>query len=217
MALNNPQRQSVSWRNEAIGLARSNPSHAMDLARRIPDGWYRAQALAEIASGAPDQIADVAFAEAIAAAKSGPDAYQQVAVLGWVLAAALKRNEEKRAKQVAAIALPEIHRIEPPPSRAYALELLIQAAWRLPMLRAAFIAATLKHLPPERCHYFWRARRLYRAIALLLGKDDPRKAAGFVAALPAGKMRDQIEALLASKGAERQRLAALAQGSAFRA
>jgi hypothetical protein len=216
MVRNLPHRQSISQRQEAMQLARGNPARALELARRIPDGWYRAQALAHIAFGAPDSIADVAFAEAIAAAKTGPDAYQQVAVLRWVIMAALERGDAKRAKQVVGIALAAIPSVEPPPSRAMALGMLLEAASRLPNLREKVIAATLMHLPPERCHYFWRARRVYRAIALTLVEHDaPAAARAFIETLPAGKVRDRIARRIGAQIAERDRLAALAGASAF--
>ena len=61
-----PRHESIVGRNQASQLAASQPQRAFDLATTIPDGWYRAQAMATIAMTAPEALSQKAFREASA-------------------------------------------------------------------------------------------------------------------------------------------------------
>src|SRR5262245_48988440 len=92
-----PQHASVVNRGQACALAQSQPQRAFDIALTIPDGWYRCQAMAEIARHAPDALSDKAFRQARAAAMAGDDAYQRAAVLAFAITAALGRGRNDLA------------------------------------------------------------------------------------------------------------------------
>lgn len=72
-----PKPESVMNRGRACELARRKPQRAFEIARTIPDGWYRCQAMAEIAEHAPEELSEQAFREARNAAAAGNDEYQR--------------------------------------------------------------------------------------------------------------------------------------------
>jgi hypothetical protein len=191
-----PQRASVVNRGQACALAQSEPQRAFDLALTIPDGWYRCQAMAEIALHAPDPLSEKAFRHARTAAAASHDSYQRSAVLAFAIAAALGRGRKDLASAMLRNALTLAPAVEPMASRAHALNLL----WRTAThhgdgnMRAAVIAAVEAHVHPDRS---WRARRLYRDITDELARADPRKAAAVVTAMPPGKARAYLERRLA--------------------
>jgi hypothetical protein len=196
-----PRQESVLGRGRASDLAKSQPQRALEIARTIPDGWYRCQAMATIAREANDLgIVDTAFKEARIAAAAGDDAYQRAAVLAFAIVAAMKRSRIELAKAMLHDALALIPSVEPTASRAYALDGL----WRTTSavgdhaMREAVLAAVQAQVHPDRS---WRARVLYRDIAANLAWDRPGLADAFVRAMPAGKARDYV----ARRRAEGQR------------
>jgi hypothetical protein len=195
-----PRAESVVGRGQASRLAASQPQRAFDLATTIPDGWYRAQAMATIAEVSPGPLSEKAFRAARAAAAAGDDAYQRAAVLAFVIVAATKRNRIELAKTMLDDALALIPSVEPMASRAYALDGLWRAASTVGdrAMRDAVLAAVTAHVHPDRS---WRARRLYQDIAANLAWDRPDLADAFVHAMPEGKAR----AYVARRRAEGQR------------
>jgi hypothetical protein len=181
-----PRRESVVGRNHASAIAASQPQRAFDLAATIPDGWYRAQAMATIAMAAPEPLSENAFREARAAAAAGDDAYQRAAVLAPVIAVALKRGRRDLAGAMLADALVLAPTVEPTASRAYALHALWSVAIDLgdEGMRKAVLMRIKAHVHPD---HSWRARRLYRDIADWLAAREPRQAEAFVRAMPQGK------------------------------
>jgi hypothetical protein len=60
-----PLPQAALRRGEADRIAAREPEHALALARTIPDGWYRCQAMARIAAETPEPaLIDKALAQA---------------------------------------------------------------------------------------------------------------------------------------------------------
>jgi hypothetical protein len=199
--IHQPRRESVVGRGRASDLAKRQPQRALEIARAIPDGWYRCQALATIARDADDPvIVEQAFEEARAAAAAGDDAYQRAAVLAFAIVAAMKRSRVELANAMLHDALALIPSVEPMASRAYALDGL----WRTTCtvgdraMREAVLAAVRAHVHPDRS---WRARRLYQDIAANLAWDRSDLADAFVRAMPQGKARDYV----ARRRAEGQR------------
>jgi hypothetical protein len=178
-------------RGRACELAKSEPQRAFDIARTIPDGWYRCQAMAEIAEHAPDPLSEKAFQEARSAAAAGNDEYQRAAVLAFALIAALRRRRHDLADAMLADALAIVPSVKPMASCAYAHEGL----WRVCMhlgdrtMQNAVLASVLAHVHPDRS---WRARGLYREIVATLAWDRPDEAEAVVRAMPEGKARDFV-------------------------
>src|SRR5262245_31462843 len=121
-----PAPESINGRRLACQLATNEPQRALEIARAIPDAWYRCQALTEIAEHSPIDQFPALFGEAVAAAQVAPDAYQCVAVMGWPLMAAIDRGRADLAEQELAGTLVRVPHVTPMASRAYALMLL----WR---------------------------------------------------------------------------------------
>jgi hypothetical protein len=186
-----PRPESVMNRGRACALARSEPQRAFEIARTIPDGWYRCQAMAEIAEHAPEALSAKAFQEARDAAAAGYDAYQRAAVLAFCLIAALRRRRHDLANAMLADALAIVPSVKPMSSCAYAHEGL----WRVCMccgdrtMQNAVLASVLAHVDPDRS---WRARGLYREIVATLAWDRPDAAEAVVRAMPQGKARDYV-------------------------
>lgn len=187
-----PQWESVVNRGQACALAASEPHRAFDLARTIPDGWYRCQAMAHVARTAPADLSEQAFREARRAAAQSYDNYQRAGVLAFAITAALERGRKDLANAMLADALALVPSVEPMASRAYALNLLWSTIAHTgdAAMRAEVLAATHSHCHPDRS---WRARRLYREIADWLAERDPRKARALIAAMPEGKTRRYLE------------------------
>lgn len=187
-----PQRESVVNRGQACALAASQPQRAFDLARTIPDGWYRCQAMAHVARSAPADLSEQAFREARRAAAQSYDNYQRAGVLAFAITAALERRRKDLADAMLADALVLVPSVEPMASRAYALNLLWSTIAHNgdAAMRADVLAATQAHCHPDRS---WRARRLYREIADWLAERDPRKAKAVIEAMPHGKSRAYLE------------------------
>lgn len=187
-----PQWESVVNRGQACALAAGQPHRAFDLAQTIPDGWYRCQAMAQVAQDAPPDLAEQAFREARRAAAQSFDNYQRAGVLAYVVTAAFAGGRRDLVNDILADAFALIPAVEPMASRAYALNLLWStiAYHGDGELRRLVIAEVLAHVHPDRS---WRARRLYREIADWLAERDPRKAKAVIAAMPPGKSRAYLE------------------------
>jgi hypothetical protein len=187
-----PEPQSVVNRGRACELAKGEPQRAFDIASTIPDGWYRCQAMAEIAEHAPEPLAAKAFAQARAAAAAGADDYQRAHVLAFAMIAALRRGRRDLANDMLADALAIAPSVEPMASRAYAMEGLWRVCRSLGdwTMQHAVLASVQALVHPDRS---WRARQLYREIADDLAAHDPRRARAFVAAMPEGKARSHVE------------------------
>ena len=193
-----PDGKSVVNRGQVTALARSQPQRAFDLALTIPDGWYRCQAMADIAEHAGEPLSDKAFRHARAAAAASHDAYQHAGVLAYAITAALRRGRTDLANTMLKDALALAPSAAPMASRAAALELLWKAAAHNgdAKMRDAVIASTQACVHPDRS---WRARRLYRDITDWLAQRDPRRAAAIIAAMPDSKVRGYLARRLSAR------------------
>ena len=187
-----PKRASIVGRGQVSALAKSEPERAFALARTIPDGWYRCQAMATIAGEAPDALADRTFTEARAAAAAGDDDYQRSAVLAFVLMTALRRGRKDLAAAIIDDALALIPTVEPMASRAFALSCLWSTTAHLGdrVMRERVLAAATAHCHPDRN---WRAKRLYRDIVADLAWDRPDLADELIRQMPDGKARAFVQ------------------------
>lgn len=114
-------------RDRVARLAKSEPVKALAAARKIADPWFRAQALAYVARYSEESTVAIAN-EAARAAKQGQDAYQQVAVRAWEVAALAETGHTAEARKSLSSAERASANITPVASRAEALFLLMQAA-----------------------------------------------------------------------------------------
>jgi hypothetical protein len=187
-----PSQASVAGRREAAQLATNEPQRAFDIAGLIPDGWYRCQAMAEIALLAPEPLSEKAFVKALEAAAAGADDYQRTAVLAWVIEAALKRRRPDIAEMALKRALALAPSVEPMNSRAYAFRSLWKVTGALGdgTMRNSVLVCIQAHVHPDRS---WRAKRLYRDIAANIAWNRPDQASAFIRNMPLGRARAFVE------------------------
>lgn len=171
-------------------IAPSDWIAALGIARTIPDGWYRAQALATVAECAPDRHVLDLLKEAVAAANTCHDAYGMVAVLSWPLQIAFRRGQADFAERERERAIALAPDIEPLASRAFALQCLWGACYiSAPEHAEPVWRAILALCPPDRS---WRAARLYRHVAEVLDARNPGSAIKVIRAMPDGPAREKL-------------------------
>lgn len=159
-------------RDHAQSLAKSNPAKALDLARKVSEPWFRAQALAWVArfiDGDPIPVAS----ESAKAARECEDDYKKSAVRAWEIAALAERDCTAEARKRLSEALAIGKRAEPTSSRSEALFLLLQAAFKIGRNDATQVYEVLKASCPVDEH--WRCKRAVRdGGKLILGEFEPR-------------------------------------------
>jgi hypothetical protein len=157
-----PSWTSVDGRSEVERLAPKDWAKALDRARTIPDGWYRAQSLATVAEHATERVRDI-LNEAVKAADACHDAYGKVAVRSWPIKAAFKRGQISFAERERDLAIALAASVQPRASRAFALQYL----WGGCYIGGAHHAEPVWRAILSLCHpdHNWRAARLYRHIA----------------------------------------------------
>jgi hypothetical protein len=176
---------------EARELTETDSDRALANARADRRPWFRCQKLALVARFAPEPVAEIAFAEAIAAAAAGKDLYQQNAVLAWPIRAAIERGRVDLAEGWLRSVLDEAPEIKPLASRAFALSLIWPAAFPGgSRLRGKVLQTVFATCPVD---VYWRADALYRQIADTLRSVSEAESDAVIAALPAGKTRTKLE------------------------
>ncbi len=123
--------ECAGLRNRVCDLAPSDWAAALKIAISIPLPWYRVQSLAVVVTTAPDNRVDDLLDRACRTARTDKDAFRSLAVLAWVIDAALFRDRTKEAARVLRSALAGSDKITPPSSRARALGLLVERATRV--------------------------------------------------------------------------------------
>ncbi len=181
---------SVDGRRRVSDLAPADWSRALEIARKIPDGWYRAQALATIAQHAPESgVLDI-LNEAVKAADTCHDEYGMVAVRSWPLQVAFARGRVSFGESERDRAIALAPQIEPLASRAFALQSLWGGCYiGGPQHAKPVWDAILRLCPPDRS---WRAAQLYRHIAEVLEARGPGSAIKVIRAMPEGKARAKL-------------------------
>ncbi len=123
--------QCAQMRARVHQLAPTHWAEAFRVATDIPLTWYRVQALAAVAKAAADDQVGAVLEKASSEAGKDTDAYRRIAVLSWVIDAALERERKVFAQQTLRSALAQSDAITPMKSRASALELLLARATKL--------------------------------------------------------------------------------------
>jgi hypothetical protein len=177
--------------------AETDPAGARQLAVRIPDAWFRCQALAWIARFAPAADVESLAREAWAAAQSAPEPYQVIGAAAWPLRALVEREREETAlwllQDVLRVA-PSVHKLI---NRADALFLVWQAAFPLgpkgrgavlePLVEACLGTATA-----------WQAGRILADVVLQLAVVDRSAAERLLERMRGDRYRKQAERRLAA-------------------
>jgi hypothetical protein len=159
-------------RDHANHLAKSNPRKALDLARKVIDPWFRAQALSWVTrftDGDPIAIAS----EAAKAADECDDDYKKSAVRAWEIAALAERGCSSEARKRLRVSTRRAIKVTPASSRSEALLLLMQAALKLSREDAVSVYEALTGSCATEDH--WRCKRaLTDGGRLISGELEPR-------------------------------------------
>jgi hypothetical protein len=161
----------TSDRDQVARIAKTDTAKAVVIAEKITDPWFQAQAWSHIARYAAKPL-QFSRRAAKSAAK-GKDAYQQMAVRAWEIAALAERDCGMQARLALTEAVELAQTIEPLSSRAEALLLLFQAAFKISIADAGSVGEIiLDSLSSDN----WRAKRARKYVKLMLGgKMPPRE------------------------------------------
>lgn len=163
---------ATNQRDHASNLARSNPKKALDLARKVIDPWFRAQALSWVTRFTDDDPVAIAT-EAAKAAGECDDDYKRSAVRAWEIAALAERGCTSEARKRLAEAVKRARGATPASSRSEALLLLMQAALKLSREAAVQVHETLTASCSPEEH--WRCKRVLRdGERMISGELEPR-------------------------------------------
>lgn len=159
------------YRDQVAQLAKTNSEKAIEVAKKITEPWFQAQAWSHLARYA-DKPLPFAHKAAKAAAKTKDD-YQRSAVRAWEIAALGERKNLLQARKALAEALELASSVEPISSRAEALLLLFAAAFKISKEDATLAAQVLI----KSCaSTHWRAVRACKyANSILAGEMLPRE------------------------------------------
>ena len=159
------------YRDQVAELAKTDTKKATEIAEKITDPWFQAQAWSHLARHAEKPL-PFARKAAKAAAKSKDD-YQRSAVRAWEITALAEREYKTDARQVLVDATALAETVEPISSRAESLLLLLQAAFKISKEDAANVAGVLERSCSSN---HWRAMRARKSAAeILKGETQPRE------------------------------------------
>jgi hypothetical protein len=112
----------------ASRLAPDQPERALRAAQAIEAPWFRCQALSQVARYWPDEKYDRVLKEAVRAADSQDQVFNQVAVSAWPIRAYLERGNAPPAEKLLAKGTAASRTIENMGSRSEALFSIFQAS-----------------------------------------------------------------------------------------
>jgi hypothetical protein len=165
---------STLQRDQVFELAKTAPQQALLKARRIPEPWFRAQALACVArctEGDPLAIAS----EAAQAAADADDGYKRSAVRAWEIAALGERRHQIEARRALRNTVNSASTVQSTSSRSEALIQLLQAACAISQRDADELAKRLYATCPTTEH--WRCITSFRLLLLKQNFDRIRNGA----------------------------------------
>jgi hypothetical protein len=116
-------------RGHAENLAGHDPLKALNLARRVSDPWYRAQALSYVAWRTPEKCVEIAQ-EAATSAANASTLFERTAVRVWEIEALARCGYESEAINSLEESVESAVQIEPPSARSECLFRLLEASFR---------------------------------------------------------------------------------------
>lgn len=179
----------ASERGLVIKSAQSDNEHALKLARKIDDPWYRTQALAWVARYAPNGKIEKLAREALDSASEQADPYKVVAASAWPVRALIERDRGQVAEDVIVRLLDLSDKIDHSVSRLEALFLLWQAVY--PLGDAMLRQVQDRRVDACRAANSWKAGDRLAWAATILAADHPEEAQELVAVLREGRVKRQ--------------------------
>ena len=158
-------------RNLANQIAPDQPERALSVARAIDAPWFRCQALSQVARYWPDEKYDPILKEAVRAADSQDQVYNQVAVSAWPIRAYLERGNAPPAKKLLAKGAQASRAIENMGSRSEALFAIFQASkpFAIDLWQPIFWALVEAAEPA----LSWRQLRNLKNAVAMVASDNP--------------------------------------------
>jgi hypothetical protein len=174
--------------------ARAEAAEALERARRTPDAFLRAQALAHLAWHASAGEWEALARECAAACDDVAEPFQRASILAWPVRIYLDRRHPDRAEALMAEALRRADDIDNPLSRADAINILWDAAAPYPSrARHAAVAALVRACTVAES---WKTAGHLRDATLTLAREDVELARRLLPHIPEGQFRRQAEARL---------------------
>ena len=156
------------YRDQVAQLAKTDTVEAAAIAEKITDPWFQAQAWSHIARYAPKPLQ---FSrKAAKSAAQGKDDYQRSAVRAWEVAALAERGLDTQARSSLTEAVALARTVEQLSSRAEALLLLFQAAFKISVEDAKSVAEIIEDASSSG---HWRAKRARKDVKLMLSSEMP--------------------------------------------
>lgn len=175
----------VTKREFVTKLAASEPEKALDVARIIPESWYRCQALAHVACNLKQRkLREEIIHEALKAAYELREPNRIVSVAAWPVRAMVAGGDRRLESVVDEL----LHRIQVEPNpvrRADALLLLFEAVYYEARVREVVLEVLLRACEEMNS---WKRPHILSDIALVLAIDDPARAAQIVELIGEGRM-----------------------------
>ncbi len=156
------------YRDQVAQIAKTDTEAAAEIARKITDPWFEAQAWSHVARYADRPL--VFTRKASKAAAKTKDDYQRSAVRAWEVSALAEREYIDQARQVLSEAVELAQTIEHEGSKAEAIMLLFSAAFKISKSDAESVAKAFEVASPMT---HWREKRAMKDIALILSGEHP--------------------------------------------
>lgn len=157
----------TTQRDHVIQIAKTKNDIAYSKTKNIKDPWYKVQALAAVARYNKEKAVKYCN-EAIKISKTCSDHYQVAAVQSWVIAALAETGNIKEASNLLNKTLVDSQLILPNASKAEALYLLIQAAYKINAKSFSLVYETIqKEISGDQN---WRCKRVVKNANNLLNK-----------------------------------------------
>jgi hypothetical protein len=156
------------YRDQVAQLAKTDTAKAAEIAEKISDPWFQAQAWSHVTRYAdrPLQFSR----KAVKSAARGKDDYQRSAVRAWEIAALAERGYRLQAHRSLTEAVELARTVEQAGSRAEALLLLFQAAFKISKEDASNVAEVLQAASSSE---HWRAKRARKDVRMMLNGEMP--------------------------------------------
>lgn len=156
------------YRDQVAKLAKTDPDKGVEISKKIVDPWFQAQAWAHLTRWADSPLRFSRHA-AKSATKTKDD-YQKSAVRAWEVAALAERGYQDQARKSLTEAVELAASVSPLPSRAEALFLLFQSAFKI----SNDDAKKVEQVMISSCTQpHWRVKRALREAALMLKHEVP--------------------------------------------
>lgn len=157
-------------RDQVAQIAKTDTDGAAEIARKLTDPWFEAQAWSHVARYADRPL--VFTRKASKAASKTKDNYRQSVVRAWEIAALAEREYFDQARQALTEAVELAQTIEHEGSKAEAIMLLFPAAFNISKSDAEVVARVFEQTAPMT---HWSAKRAKKEIVLILSGERPAR------------------------------------------